>query len=534
MKSKKNRIMVIAIIVLAIAVVVMGGIIWKIQRGNGSAGTADSGADTEAEADVDKSTDVASDSTTEQKEDRTADDDDRQESEFYAVIGHDNTWEADGKACATENIDIYNKSASNVSEWKLEIIYKGKPEIDQIWNAKDKIKDNTVTLTAMDYNEEIAAGQSINLGYNISSDDLEIEDYILYIDGTEYRGSDITPASSSAKKKTEKSEDADDKKVSTGGTKKTGNAAAEKGSPFANHGVLSVKNTDIIDKNGDRYQLKGVSTHGITWFPDYVNKDAFATLRDEWGANLIRLAMYTDTGDGYGYCSGGDKNKIMDLVDTGVSAASELGMYVIIDWHILNDSDPNTHIEDAKEFFEEVSARYAGKGNVIYEICNEPNGGTDWSSIKKYAETIIPIIRDNDKKAIIIVGTPTWSQDVDIAADDPVAGYDNIMYAVHFYAATHKDDIRNKVKTALSKGLPVFVSEFSLCDASGNGGIDYDSSDAWFELINDNNLSYSSWSLCNKAETSALLSPSSSNTGSFTDDDLSETGRYIRDRIQGN
>ena len=117
-------------------------------------------------------------------------------------------------------------------------------------------------------------------------------------------------------------------------------------------------------------------------------------------------------------------------------------------------------------------------------------------------------------------------------SEDPITGYDNIMYAVHFYAATHKDDLRNKVKTAISNGLPVFVSEFSLCDASGNGGIDYDSSDVWFDLINDNNLSYASWSLCNKNETSALIKPDS--TATITIDDLSDTGKYVRDKILGN
>lgn len=167
---------------------------------------------------------------------------------------------------------------------------------------------------------------------------------------------------------------------------------------------------------------------------------------------------------------------------------------------------------------------------MIYEICNEPNGGTSWSDIKSYAEIIIPVIRKNDKNAIIIVGTPNWSQDVDIVSEDPITGYDNIMYAVHFYAATHKDDLRNKVKTAISNGLPVFVSEFSLCDASGNGGIDYDSSDVWFDLINDNNLSYASWSLCNKNETSALIKPDSTATSTITIDDLSDTGNMLETR----
>ena len=373
------------------------------------------------------------------------------------------------------------------------------------------------------------------MGYNISSDDLAVGKYILYVNGKEYTGD---PAVGSSKEE----QPMNSKKTDTGTVTEADNTevkaakpvVTETGTPYDNHGKLSVNGTDIVDKDGNKYQLKGVSTHGITWFPEYVNKDAFASLRDDWGANLIRLAMYTDTGDSNGYCSGGDKASIRSIVDSGVSAATELGMYVIIDWHILNDGDPNIHIDDAEQFFADMSAKYADYGNVIYEICNEPNGGTTWDSVKKYAEQIIPVIRKNAEDAIIIVGTPNWSQDVDIAADAPVEGYDNIMYAVHFYAATHKDDIRGKVETAIQKGLPVFVSEFSLCDASGNGDIDYDSSDAWFKLINENNLSYASWSLCNKNETSALLKPDLAATGSISESDLSDTGLYVRDKVLGN
>ena len=185
--------------------------------------------------------------------------------------------------------------------------------------------------------------------------------------------------------------------------------------------------TDIVDKNGDKYQLKGVSTHGIAWFPEYVNQDAFQSLRDDMGANLIRIAMYS--GENNGYCTGGDQKQLKELVKTGVDAATNLGMYVIIDWHVLGDQNPQTYKEEAKAFFEEMSSLYKDYDNVIYEICNEPNGGTTWADVKSYAEEVIPIIRKNTKDALIIVGTPTWSQDVDIAAEDPVTGYDNIMYA---------------------------------------------------------------------------------------------------------
>ena len=555
MKNKKTLIMGIIIGVLVVVIGVMGYMLIKGRTDgrdkDGQDSTQNISTDvTDKDLEQDTS-DKAADMTSAAKKDDDADgkNSEKKSVSFYAEIGHDSTWEASGKTCATENINIYNKTSSVVSGWKLDVIYKGKPAIEDIWNGEKKINEYTVSITPADYNQDIPAGGSVNVGYNIASDDLTVVDYILYIDGKEYRGSENLSADTSGA--TSNSVDAEpkdgkiDKVETTDKTDKTldvtGGVAesdtkktAEDGTPFDNHGQLSVKGTDIVDESGSKYQLKGVSTHGITWFPDYVNKDAFQSIRDDWDANLVRLAMYTDTGDSNGYCSGGDKDSIRGLVDAGVTAATELGMYVIIDWHILNDNNPNSHIDDAKEFFDDVSAKYSSNHNVIYEICNEPNGGTSWADIKSYAEIIIPVIRKNDKNAIIIVGTPNWSQDVDIVSEDPITGYDNIMYAVHFYAATHKDDLRNKVKTAISNGLPVFVSEFSLCDASGNGGIDYDSSDVWFDLINDNNLSYASWSLCNKNETSALIKPDSTATSTITIDDLSDTGKYVRDKILGN
>lgn len=555
MKNKKTLIMGIIIGVLVVVIGVMGYMLIKGRTDgrdkDGQDSTQNISTDVTGKDLEQDTSDKAADMTSAAKKGDDADgkNSEKKSVSFYAEIGHDSTWEASGKTCATENINIYNKTSSVVSGWKLDVIYKGKPAIEDIWNGEKKINEYTVSITPADYNQDIPAGGSVNVGYNIASDDLTVVDYILYIDGKEYRGSENLSADTSGA--TSNSVDAEpkdgkmDKVETTDKTDKTldvtGGVAesdtkktAEDGTPFDNHGQLSVKGTDIVDESGSKYQLKGVSTHGITWFPDYVNKDAFQSIRDDWDANLVRLAMYTDTGDSNGYCSGGDKDSIRGLVDAGVTAATELGMYVIIDWHILNDNNPNSHIDDAKEFFDDVSAKYSSNHNVIYEICNEPNGGTSWSDIKSYAEIIIPVIRKNDKNAIIIVGTPNWSQDVDIVSEDPITGYDNIMYAVHFYAATHKDDLRNKVKTAISNGLPVFVSEFSLCDASGNGGIDYDSSDVWFDLINDNNLSYASWSLCNKNETSALIKTDSTATSTITIDDLSDTGKYVRDKILGN
>ena len=189
------------------------------------------------------------------------------------------------------------------------------------------------------------------------------------------------------------------------------NENTEKLSPFEMHGALHVENGKLTDQHGDVVQLYGMSTHGIAWFPQYVNSDAFRTLRDDWNTNCIRLAMYT--AENGGYCSGGDKEQLKQLVKDGVSYATDLGMYVIVDWHILSDGDPNQNKDEAIAFFKKMAETFTNNDNVLYEICNEPNGGTSWESIKAYAEEVMPVIREKRPDAVILVGTPTWSQEID-------------------------------------------------------------------------------------------------------------------------
>ncbi|MCR5466937.1 MAG: cellulase family glycosylhydrolase [Lachnospiraceae bacterium] len=302
--------------------------------------------------------------------------------------------------------------------------------------------------------------------------------------------------------------------------------------PFELHGKLNVSGTKILDQNGREFQLKGVSTHGLQWFPQYVNEETFRTIRDDWGANVIRLAMYTDEN---GYCTGGPtvKKNLRELIDKGVKLADKLGMYVIIDWHILHDLTPVRYQDEALSFFEDVSKQYGSYGNVIYEICNEPNGGTSWNEIKGYAEKVIPIIRKNAGDAIVIVGTPTWSQDVDQAANNPIKGT-NIMYALHFYAGTHKDNLRQKMNAAVRKGLPVFVSEFGITDASGNGRCDIDEANKWVVLMDELKISYVCWNLANKNESSSLIRAGVNKLSGFTKDDLSTEGNWLISVLHGN
>ncbi|MCR5481321.1 MAG: cellulase family glycosylhydrolase [Clostridia bacterium] len=289
------------------------------------------------------------------------------------------------------------------------------------------------------------------------------------------------------------------------------------------NGTLKVTGTQLCNKNGDPVVLHGMSSHGIQWFPDFISNDAVKFTADS-GANIFRIAMYVEEN---GYMS--DKAAIKSRVFSAVNAAVAQDMYVIIDWHILNGvtADPMNYKSQAIEFFDEVSAKYKSTPNVIYEICNEPNGNISWAgNIKPYAEAVIPVIRKNSPDSVIIVGTPTWSQDVDVAAKDPLS-YKNIMYAFHFYAGTHGQNLRDKVDTALKLGAPVFVSEWGTSDASGNGGPYIDKAKEWMSFMNARSLSWCNWSLCDKNEASASLISGAYSDKKLTGGDLSTSGKYV-------
>lgn len=299
-------------------------------------------------------------------------------------------------------------------------------------------------------------------------------------------------------------------------------------------GVLSplhVEGATLTDENGMPVLLRGVSTHGLAWYPQYVNQNFFIQLRNEWNADIVRLAMYTAE-DG-GYCNGGNQSELKQLIKDGVAYAKEAGLYVIVDWHVLRDCNPNTYKEEAKVFFDEMSKEFCDETHVIYEICNEPNGGVSWQEVKAYAEEVIPVIRANDEDAIIIVGTPNWSQDVDVAASDPITGYDNIMYALHFYAATHKDDLRTKAQQAIDMGLPVFATEFGICDASGNGAIDTGQANVWTSFLDKNHISYIAWNLSDKNESSAIFVQGCQKTEGFVTEDLTTNGKWVLEMLGG-
>ncbi|WP_069188409.1 carbohydrate-binding domain-containing protein [Paenibacillus sp. GM2] len=330
-------------------------------------------------------------------------------------------------------------------------------------------------------------------------------------------------------------------------------------------GALQIVEIDgektLADQSGNPIQLRGMSTHGLQWFPEIINENAYAALANDWGANVIRLAMYVGEN---GYGTPANQEKIRQRVLDGIDLAIANDLYVIVDWHVHAPGDPRADIySGAMDFFRDISSLYPNNEHIIYELANEPspnntdgpgipNDESGWQAIKEYAEPIVEMLRQGDaQNNIIIVGTPNWSQRPDLAADDPIQA-DNIMYTVHFYTGTHmpaadssdRSNIMSNARYALEQGVPIFVTEWGTSQASGDGGPYLQEADQWLSFLNENNISWVNWSLTNKNETSAAfmplelgkqpataLDPGEDQVWSIPE--LTVSGEYVRARIKG-
>ena len=258
-------------------------------------------------------------------------------------------------------------------------------------------------------------------------------------------------------------------------TVKTGGGVSE-------HGKLHVQGTQLCDEHGAAVELHGMSSHGIQWFPQYTTKQAIANTA-AYGANLFRVAMYTGEG---GYLS--SPAQIKKAAYAAMDAAIENDMYVIIDWHILSDGDPLTHLKEA--------------------------------------QALVKTIRSNAPDSIILIGSGTWSQDLQDPAADPVVGT-NLMYTCHFYAGTHGAWLRQRIADAQKRGLAVFVSEWGASRADGSGGVFTQESETWLNFLHQNGISWANWSLCDKNETSAALKPGTPTNRPWTGNDLTPSGKFV-------
>lgn len=475
-----------------------------------------------------------------------------QENKLDIKLSIANTWSDGIKEYAQYTVNLSNNSSETVKNWKV-LIDITDIEITQVWNAKYEINGSILELGPESYNNEVQQQQKIELGFIAKSDlKQKLENIKTYsgeqkVNTNNNNNNEIKEnkekndiltnnttgqtQSNVPQKNENKSNDKTSKIENNILIKIMKKGATEvikeiNSTPVGKHGKLSVEGTKIVDKNKQEFQLKGVSTHSIAIYSQYINEETFKEMRDNWNINVIRIAMYSNPNDGY-------TKELHSKVKEAVNYATDLGLYVIIDWHILQDNNPNTYKNEAISFFEEMANEFKNNKNVLYEICNEPNGDVTWDKdIKPYAEEVISKIRAIDTNAIIIVGTPKWSQDVDIVANNPITDYENIMYTLHFYAATHKDELRKKLKIAHEKGLPIFVTEFGISDASGNGTISQEEGDKWIELLNSYNISWVCWNLSNKNETSAILNSNCNKTTDFQESDFSQQGKWLLKKLK--
>jgi endoglucanase len=305
-------------------------------------------------------------------------------------------------------------------------------------------------------------------------------------------------------------------------------AAAEAGAPsgavgfVGEHGALRVHGNRVVDQNGQPVQLRGMSLFWSQWSDSYVAKNVDVMV-DDWKATVVRAALGVENDGGYLASPEANVAKVRAVVDRAI----ERGIYVIIDWH---DHHAQDHTAQATAFFQAMAKAYGKRPHVIFEVYNEPMG-VSWSVVKAYAEPMIGTIRTSGSQNLIVVGTPMWSQDVDIAANDRITSDDNVAYTLHFYANTHKQALRDKAKAALDRGIALFVTEWGTCSADGNGSINVDETRTWLSFLQGQSISWANWTLNNKAEACSAVQPSGGSVGPWRDDQLTPSGLLVKGAI---
>lgn len=293
--------------------------------------------------------------------------------------------------------------------------------------------------------------------------------------------------------------------------------------PVKKYGRLKVEGTQLVSESGEPVVLRGISYGWHNWWPRFYNEGTVNHLVNDWKATVLRAAVgVTDHSDS-SYIKNPEftLKKIIAVVD----AAIKNDVYVIIDWH-----SHEIHLKEAKEFFDLMSKKYNKYPNIIYEVFNEPVEDS-WEDVKNYAIEVIKTIRSNDSNNIILVGSPHWDQDVHIVADSPIEGFKNIMYTLHYYAGTHKDYLRERGDYALSKGIPLFISESAGMKANGDGAIDMDEWQKWIDWSEANKISWVTWSIADKNETCSMLYESADSEGNWKDEDIKKSGKLIREKL---
>lgn len=288
------------------------------------------------------------------------------------------------------------------------------------------------------------------------------------------------------------------------------------------NGKLKVQGTQLVNAKGEPIVLHGMSFGWHNWWPRFYNAGTVKWLRDDWKCSVVRAAMGVEPDRGYLKDSAGSLSKIKTVID----AAIKEDIYVIIDWH-----SHNINLAEAKAFFGNMATAYHSHPNIIYEIFNEPDHET-WPEVKKYSEEVIAVIRAIDKDNIILVGSPRWDQEIQLPAADPIKGFDNLMYTMHFYAGTHKQWLRDKTDEAIKKGLPIFVSECAGMQATGDGPIDHAEWKKFKDWMDEKKISWVAWSVSDKNESCSVLYPTANSEGNWKSSDIKEWGQITKEALK--
>ncbi|MBI4940284.1 MAG: cellulase family glycosylhydrolase [Actinobacteria bacterium] len=276
-----------------------------------------------------------------------------------------------------------------------------------------------------------------------------------------------------------------------------------KGTPVARWGRLMVCGARLGPADGTVVQLRGVSSMWLNWDDDHYAESLaqLRFMRDSWGITVVRAAMGVEPGGAYL----SDPATARKQVERIVENATKTGVYVIVDYHA---HEATSNRAAAQSFFAAMAKKYGSRPNVLWETFNEPLAVSWKDTLKPYHQAVLASIRTHDPDNVVILGTPTWSQDVDQAAASPVKGK-NLMYTLHFYSCTHGADLRAKADRARAAGLPLFITEWGASNADGglDGAVCESAATAWLNWAKKYRISWTAWKLDDCTDSTCLLTP---------------------------
>lgn len=416
-------------------------------------------------------------------------------------------------------VDITNLG-DPVTSWTLTWTFGAGQTVTQLWNGTVAQSGSAVTVRNASYNGSIPTNGKASFGFNGAWTGSNPVPTNFAVNGTLCNGpvtggpTSAAPTSSVVTTRPATSAPPTSRPpTSAPATSRPPVTSNPPGNtPVARYGQLRVCGTTMCDQAGNRVQLRGVSSMWLNWEtqPYAENLSALLWMRDNWNLQVIRAAMGVEPSGAYL----SDPNKARSQVETIIKNAVTAGVYVIVDYH-AHEAANNT--QAAVSFFADLASRYGNLPNVIWEDFNEPLQVSWTGVLKPYHQAVVNAIRAVDPDNIVVLGTPTWSQDVDVAAQSPVSGT-NLMYTLHFYSCTHTQFLRDKANTALRAGLPLFVTEWGASNADGglDGQACLGEAQTWIDWMKTNGISWTAWKLDVGSDTTNLLSSGAPVTGGWT------------------